>query len=239
MKSPRLSHGRHAARPGHSKKKVWRIITVDDHPLVCAALAALLNAQPDLMVIAEAGDAEAAMKILPDLRPDLLLLDYSLPGRSGIEFIKDVRAFDPQIKIMVLSMHEESHYAERALRAGAVGYIMKGAGSDTILAAVRQVLAGGVYLSAELSSRIIGKLAGPLPRSASSSISQLTDREFEVFLRFGEGRDAADIAQTLRISRKTVDVHRANIKKKLRLASSSALICEAVQWRAAEMTRGR
>jgi DNA-binding NarL/FixJ family response regulator len=236
MKSPKLSQGRNSGRLTRSRTRAWKIIAVDDHPLVCAALATLLNAQPDMTVSAEAGDAEAAMSILARIRPDLILLDYSLPGRSGIEFIKDVRAFDPHVKIMVLSMHDENHYAERALRAGAAGYIMKTVGSDTLLTAIRQVLAGGVYLSPELSSRIIGKLAGPLPNDTKSSVSQLTDREFEVFLRFGDGSDAAEIAQHLRISRKTVDVHRANIKKKLGLSTSSALICEAVQWSAAEMT---
>ena len=215
--------------PGAAKAPA-RVMVVDDHPIVRSGLAQLIDSQPDMQVCAQAADAAEAMGALPRARPDLLMTDFSMPGRAGVEFIKDVWAFDPQLKILVLTMREEEHYAERALRAGASGFIMKNAGSDAILGAIRLVLAGGVFLSPSQSGRMLRGLAGPAPRNHKSIVGRLSDREFEIFRLLGEGRDAREVAELLRLSRKTVDVHRANIKRKLAITSSTALIRTAVQW---------
>lgn len=203
---------------------------VDDHPIVRAALTSLINAQPGLTVCAEAGDPATTISLLGRARPDIVVLDYSIPGRSGTELIKDIIFFEPSIRILVFSMHDEEHYAERVLRAGASGFIMKSAGAEGIITAIRQILAEGVALSSGISARILRNLSRPEPRNHHSPVSQLSDREFEIFLLLGQGHEAGHIASELRISRKTVDVHRANIRRKLSLATTSALIHFASQW---------
>lgn len=221
-----------AAHPPPTGRGPWRVMIVDDHPIVREGLREVVAGQSDMIVCGTAGDPTEAIGLLPRAQPELVLTDFTMPGRGGVEFIKDVWAFDPRIRILVLSMHEESHYAERALRAGASGFIMKSAGSEAILGAMRQVLAGGVFLSPALSSRLLRGLAGPVNRSTSTktAVGQLSDREFEIFRLCGEGLEASEIAERLRLSRKTVDVHRANIKQKLNLQTSTALIRYAVQW---------
>jgi DNA-binding NarL/FixJ family response regulator len=207
-----------------------RLLLVDDHPFMRAGLAGLIDRQPDLSVCAEAGNPVEAFQALEKTKPDLVLTDLTMPGRSGLEFIKDLRAAEPNLAILVISMHDETVHAERALRAGARGYIMKEAGGENLLAAIRTVLRGEVYLSPRMSARVLENLSGARPRGSSSPIEKLSDREFQVFQLIGQGKSTRDIAAQLHLSPKTVDVHRANIKEKLDLTDATALIRHAVRW---------
>jgi DNA-binding NarL/FixJ family response regulator len=216
------------AEPAAPARK--RILLVDDHPFMRAGLGQLIDRQPDMMVCGEAGNPSEAFQQLARTPPDLVLTDLTMPGRSGLEFIKDLRAVHEQVAILVISMHDEGVYAERALRAGARGYIMKEAGGENLLAAIRQVLRGEVYVSPRMSARILNALSAGRPRGSHSPIEQLTDREFEVFQLIGQGKSTRDIAAELRLSPKTVDVHRSHIKEKLALRDVTALIRHAVRW---------
>ncbi|MCX6952814.1 MAG: response regulator transcription factor [Verrucomicrobia bacterium] len=206
------------------------MLLIDDHPFMRAGLAQLINAQPDLVVCDEAGNPAEAFKALSKTKPELVLSDLTMPGRSGLEFIKDLKAAEPNLAVLVVSMHDEAVFAERALRAGARGYIMKEAGGDNLLTAIRQVLQGEVYVSPRMSSRILNNLSARKPRGSTSPIEQLTDREFEVFQLIGQGKSTRDIAEQLHLSSKTVDVHRSHIKEKLELKDATALIRHAVRW---------
>jgi len=207
-----------------------QILLVDDHPLMRAGLAQLIDRQPDIVVCGEAGDPAAAKRELGRSKPDLILTDITMPGRGGFEFIKDLIASRPELLILVVSMHDEAIYAERALRAGARGYVMKEAGGENLLAAIRQVLNGQIYLSARMSARVLENLSDRRPRGSASPIENLTDREFEVFQLVGLGKSTRDIAGQLHLSPKTVDVHRGHIKEKLRLDDATALVRYAVRW---------
>lgn len=207
-----------------------KVLLVDDHPMMRAGLAHLINRQPDLTVAGEAGNPVEAFTLLGKSKVDVLLTDMTMPGRSGLEFIKDVLALHPELPILVVSMHDEMVYAERVLRAGARGYIMKEAGGEKFIAAIRHVLTGQVYASERLALRILGNLSGHRARGEQAPIAQLSDREFEVFQLIGQGRNAREIAGQLHLSTKTVDVHRANIRSKLGLKESSALVPFAVRW---------
>jgi DNA-binding NarL/FixJ family response regulator len=207
-----------------------KILLIDDHPFMRMGLAQLINQQPDMVVGGEAGDpAEAARALDRDL-PDLVLTDITMPGRSGLEFIKDLKATRPELRILVVSMHDELIYAERVLRAGGQGYVMKEAGGEKLLAAIRQVLDGQIYVSPRMSARILESLSGRRPRGSHSPIERLSDREFEVFQMIGQGQSTRDIAHQLHLSPKTVDVHRAHIKEKLGLTDATALVRHAVRW---------
>jgi DNA-binding NarL/FixJ family response regulator len=207
-----------------------RVLIVDDHPFMRAGLAQLIDRQPGLVVSAEAGDPAAAMTELAKGPVDLVLTDISMPGRSGIEFIKDLQATRPELPILVVSMHDELIYAERVLRAGARGYIMKEAGGENLLAAIKRVLDGEVYVSSKMSARILDGLSGRKPRGSQSPIEKLTDREFEVFQLIGQGKSTRDIAKQLHLSSKTVDVHRGHVKEKLGLSDTTSLVRHAVRW---------
>ena len=207
-----------------------RVLLIDDHPFMRAGLAQLINAQPDLEVSCEAGNPAEAFHALSKHKPDLVLSDLTMPGRSGLEFIKDLKATEPNLTVLVVSMHDEAVFAERALRAGARGYIMKEAGGDNLLTAIRQVLRGEVYVSPRMSSRILDNLSARKPRGSNSPIERLTDREFEVFQLIGQGKSTRDIAEQLHLSSKTVDVHRSHLKEKLDLRDATALIRHAVRW---------
>ncbi len=207
-----------------------RLLLVDDHPFMRAGLAQLINRQPDMVVCCEAGNPTEAFQALAKIRPDLVLTDLTMPGRSGLEFIKDLLAADEHLAVLVVSMHDEVVYAERALRAGARGYIMKEAGGENLLAAIRQILRGEVYVSQRMSTRILAGMSGAKPRGSSSPIEKLTDREFEVFQLIGQGKSTRDIATQLNLSTKTVDVHRSHIKEKLELKDVTALVRHAVRW---------
>ncbi len=220
-----------AAQPKSTRR---RLLLVDDHPMMRAGLSQLINKQSDLEVAGEAGSANEAFDLLARSKVDLLLTDMTMPGRSGIEFIKDVLALHPALTILVVSMHDEMMYAERVLRAGARGYIMKEAGGERLLAAIRKVLAGHVYASEKMAAKILAGLADRRPRGSLSPIEKLTDREFEIFQLIGQGKGGREIAQQLHLSPKTVDVHRSHIKEKLALKDATALVLHAVRWLEAE-----
>ena len=207
-----------------------RILLVDDHPMMRAGLAQLINRQADLIVCAEAGSPAETQALLSKAKPDLILTDLTMPGRGGIEFIKDLIALEPEIAILVVSMHDELVYAERCLKAGARGYIMKESGSEKLLVAVRRVLGGQTYVSANLSEQIISNLSSRKPRGSDSPIQSLSDREFEVFQLVGQGKNTRQIAEQLHLSPKTVDVHRTHIREKLQLKDVNALMHYAVRW---------
>ena len=215
------------SRAPNAKKKV---LLVDDHPMMRQGLAQVINNQKDLMVCGEAGDANQAMQRIAALKPDLAVLDISLEGKSGLELIKDIQALHPEVPILIMSMHDESLFAERVLRAGARGYVMKKAGGEAVLKAIRQVLTGKIYVSERMSAQILNTFAGARSAKHRSPIEILTDREFDVFKLIGEGCDTRQVAKRLHISPKTVDVHRQNLREKLKLPGATSLIQHAVRW---------
>lgn len=207
-----------------------KVMVVDDHPFMRAGLTQLIERQPDLEICGEAGNSVDAMRELARCKPDLVLTDLTMPGRGGLELIKDMQAMDALVAVLVVSMHDEAIYAERVLRAGGRGYIMKEAGGENLLAAIRQVLRGEVYVSSKMSARILEIFSGRKPRGSSSPIETLSDREFEVFQLIGQGNSTRNIAERLNLSPKTVDVHRGHIKEKLELKDTTALVRHAVRW---------
>jgi len=192
-------------------------------------LAQLIANEPDLKVLAEADTGGQALDIILSQKVDLVLLDISLPDKNGLEVIKDIHVQKPELPILAVSMHEETVYTERVLRAGARGYIMKQEGGKKLLEAVRQVLSGHIYVSEKMSSQILENFSGRRVES-SSPVERLSDREFEVFQLIGQGRGTRDIAEHLHLSVKTVEVHRANIKQKLNLKTATDLVRHAVRW---------
>ena len=214
-----------ASSPGRK-----RILLVDDHPMTRAGMAQLISKQPDMEVCGEAGNPAEAFSKIPNCHPDLVVTDITMPGRSGIEFIKDVLALHSRMPILVVSMHDELIYAERALRAGARGYLMKEAGGERLLAAIRHVLSGQAYVSERMSAKLIDSLTGRRPRGSNSPIEKLSNREFEIFQLIGQGKSTRDIAKQLHLSSKTVDVHRSHIKEKLELKDATSLVRHAVRW---------
>jgi len=215
--------------PGRNPKK-RKVLLVDDHPMMRQGLAHVVNQQRDLMVCGEAGDADEAMQCIASSKPDLAVLDISLEGKSGLELMKDIQALHPEVPVLVMSMHDESLHAERALRAGARGYVMKKAGAEAVLQAIRQVLSGKVYVSEKMSSQILCSFASVRSGKQPSPIETLTDREFEVFQLMGEGCITREIAERLHISPKTVGAHRQHLKEKLKLPTFTSLIHHAVRW---------
>jgi DNA-binding NarL/FixJ family response regulator len=209
-----------------------RVIIVDDHTLMREGLAQLVNGQPDLTVIAEAPDAATGLQVILEQKPDLVLVDITLPGRNGLELIKDVLAQNPTLPMLVISMHDETIYAERSLKAGAKGFLMKDADRGTLITAIRKVVNGGYYLSERMSAEIFASFAGKGGAKADSAgvVSKLSDREFEVFEHLGHGLGTNQIAERLGISPKTIEVHRARIREKLELANGAALVRYAVRW---------
>lgn len=232
IKTPNQPRSKKRARPAATAAKPARkrILLVDDHPLARAGIAGFINCQPDMQMCCEAGSARQALESLANSKPDLLITDLTMPGRSGIEFIKDVLALHPDLPILVVSMHDESVYAERALRAGARGYIGKEAGGEKLVTAIRRVLEGHVYASEALSARLLETVTGRRPRGSTSPIETLSDREFEVYQLIGQGKSTKEIAEQLSLSPKTVDVHRGHIKEKLHLQDAIALVRHAVRW---------
>jgi DNA-binding NarL/FixJ family response regulator len=207
-----------------------RILIVDDHPMMRQGLAQLINNESDLTVCCEAENAHQALDAVNSNPPDLVLADITLPDKNGLELIKDIHVMQPALAVLVISMHDESLYAERVLRAGGRGYIMKQEGGKKLMEAIRQVLNGQIYVSEKMSARILELFSGRRPDSAQSPVENLTDREFEVFQLIGQGKGTRQIADKLHLSVKTVEVHRVNIKAKLKLESASELIRFAVRW---------
>jgi DNA-binding NarL/FixJ family response regulator len=216
--------------PTKTKNTPKRILIVDDHPMMRTGLAQLIDNEPDLKVCAEADTAGQAINLVSKQKFDLALLDISLPDKNGLELIKDVRALRPEMPVLVVSMHDEMIYAERVLRAGGRGYIMKQEGGEKFLRAIRQVLAGQVFVSEKMSARILEAFSGRQSENSGSPVGKLSDREFEVFQLIGQGIGTRAIAEQLHLSVKTVEVHRANIKEKLALKTATELVRHAVRW---------
>ena len=207
-----------------------RLLLIDDHPIMRHGLAQLIRAESDLDVCGEAGTAAEGMRIIPECKPDLVVVDLTLPDKHGLEFIKDMQAMFPETLLLVLSMHDESLYAERVLRAGARGYVMKETAADTLIQAARRVLEGGIYLSEKMSNQMLLSLSGQRKQNAISPLEKLTDRELEVLQLIGQGKGTRFIADQLNISVRTVDAHRAHLKDKLQLPDGNALVRYAVRW---------
>jgi DNA-binding NarL/FixJ family response regulator len=207
-----------------------RIFLVDDHPLVREWLTTLINQQPDLTVVGEAENGPQAIEAMLRLKPDVAIIDISLKDSSGLELIKHLKQTLPSIAVLVLSMDEEPHYAERALRAGARGYIVKRESTRKVILAIRQVLAGQAYMSGEIATALASQYVTGKGGLKESPVEQLSDRELEVFELLGQGRGTRQIGEMLRVSVKTVQAYCARIKEKLNLSSATELLREAVRW---------
>lgn len=212
------------------KSKVRKVAIVDDHTLMREALARLVGELDGFSCCWTAGDAAEALAQVEADRPDLLITDMTLPGRNGLELIKDALALAGGLPILVVSMHDETLYAQRILKAGARGYIMKDASTPSLLEAIRKVADGGIWVSPSMSNQIIQAFSGQGNGGKVEGVHRLTDREFEIFQLIGEGRSKASLAKSLNISPKTVDVHRAHIREKLELEDSAAVLSYAVRW---------
>ncbi|HEV3392197.1 MAG TPA: response regulator transcription factor [Chthoniobacterales bacterium] len=211
----------------HNKK---RVLLVDDHPVLRKGLVRLIDSKNGFVVCGEAGSATEAMALMHELKPHLVIVDIGLPGASGIELTKTIRAQFPNIPVLILSMHEEALYASRALRAGAVGYIVKQDAIDNIATALQQTLQGQRYLSPSIAKQFQADGSQDQPQSSHDLIASLTDRELEIFQLIGKGRDVREMAQALNVSPKTVETHRTNIKEKLKLKNSREVARIALQW---------
>jgi DNA-binding NarL/FixJ family response regulator len=213
--------------------KKSQIVIVDDHPIVRQGLAEMINQEPDLAVCGTAEDVHRGLDTIERLKPDLVIVDVSLKGSNGIELLKNIKIRFPRMLVLVLSMHDESLYAVRALRAGAAGYIMKQEATDRVLTAVRRVLTGEIYLSEKMERKMMHQLVGGRSARTGSPIEDLSDRELEVFGLIGQGHGTRQIAEELHLSIKTVESHRAHIKEKLNLRNATELVQHAIQWREA------
>ena len=207
-----------------------RILIVDDHVIVRQGIAQLVNRELDLDVCAEAGDADSAIAVLRDTQVDLAIVDISLPGTSGIELVKLMREAQPQLPVLVMSMHDEALYSDRAFRAGAKGYVMKQEATEKLLAAIRKILNGGVYVSDRMQTVMVQRFLNSGVDETVSFIDNLTDREFEILRMIGQGLTVAEIADKLGRSAKTVEAHRANLREKLGLKRAAELARFATQW---------
>ncbi len=207
-----------------------RILVVDDHPIVREGLALLINREADLLVCGEADDAMGAMHVVASAKPDVLIVDLSLNGPDGLDLLKNIRIKHPGLPVLILSMHDELIYAERALRAGANGYIMKQVATEKVLVAVRRILSGEVYVSDRVANRMLKRYFTGSGAGKNSAIADLSDRELEVFRLIGEGHGTRQIAVELHLSIKTVESYQAHIKDKLSLRSARELMQHAIQW---------
>jgi len=201
----------------------FKIFIVDDHPIVREGLAGLINKEADMRVCGEADDAAPAMKQIAQVHPDAVIVDISLKSSDGIELTKDIQYSYPQLPVLVLSMYEESYYAERALKAGAMGYVMKREARKELIAAIRKILDGQFYFSAKCSSAMLGKLRRPGSASGNSAVDTLSDRELQVFRRMGQGDGTKEIAEKLCLSISTIETYYAHIKRKLDMKNNRQL----------------
>lgn len=209
-----------------AKKKIY---IVDDHPLMRKGMAMTLDNSVEFTVCGQSESAEEALSEIPKLKPDACVVDISLPGMNGIELVKNLLAQLPELKILVVSRHDEELYAERAIRAGAKGYVMKLEAGDVLVTAVRQIMNGGIYLSDKIGSQLIMKIASG-QSAGDNPLEILSDRELEVFELTGKGESTKEIAQRLHVSVKTIDTYRARIKEKMHLNTANELMRRAVQW---------
>jgi len=213
-----------------TKQNKSKVFIVDDHPIVREGLVALIDQENNLKVCGQADDAYDALKSIDKLKPDVVIVDISLKGSNGIELTKSIRAQYPTLPVIVFSFHDESLYAERALRAGASAYLTKEAESEKILKAIRTVLNGELYVSDELSKKLLHKIIGDKTGKTIAPIDNFSDREFEVFRLIGQGYRAAETAKQLHLSSKTIETYRERIKRKLGLGDSSELLRYAIKW---------
>lgn len=209
------------------------VLIVDDHPIVRQGLALLINREPDVAVCGDAEEAASALRRIEELNPDIVIVDISLNGPDGLDLLKSIRIRYPSLPVLILSMLDESLYVERALHAGANGYIMKQEATERVLVAIRRILAGEIYVSDRMANRLLHRFAGGNPSGERPTIADLTDRELEVFRLIGEGRGTRQIADALHISVKTVESYQAHIKDKLALKNARELVQRAVQWKVA------
>lgn len=209
---------------------VKKVLLVDDHPIMRHGLAQLVRMEEGLEVCGEAGSAREGLAAIEELKPDLAIVDLTLPDKNGLELVKDICAMCPGTQILVLSMHDEALYAERALRAGARGYLMKEIAAESLIPAIRKVLGGGIFVSETVATRMMEQATGGRGRQGVAGIESLTDRELEVLAMIGAGRATKNIAAQMGISTRTVEAHRAHIKEKLGLTDAGALVRYAVQW---------
>jgi DNA-binding NarL/FixJ family response regulator len=215
--------------PSETVVRKNRVFIVDDHPLVREGLSNLINGQDDLIVCGEAKDSAQAINGVAKARPDVVLIDISLENESGLELVKQLGSQFPQVALIILSMHDEALYAERALRAGARGYVMKHETSKSVLASIRQVLAGGVYVSGKIVKRMALRLASSRGALARSPVERLSDRELEIFRLLGQGRTTSQIAGDLNLSLKTVQAYCARAKEKFGVTSLTELLRAAIR----------
>ena len=213
-----------------TKSNAKKILLVDDHPVLRKGLVRLIDAKEEFVVCGEASTAAEAMALIRELGPHLVVVDIGLPGTSGIELTKTIRAEFPKLPVLILSMHEEALYATRALRAGATGYIVKQDAIDNIAAALREGLNGRQYLSPVIAAQFHHNGPDALSHPPDDPVALLTDREFEIFELIGKGHEVREISQALGVSPKTVETHRTNIKEKLKLKNSRQVTRLAVQW---------
>jgi DNA-binding NarL/FixJ family response regulator len=207
-----------------------RVFLVDDHPMVRERLAQLIDQQPDLLVCGEASDAAEALQAITNEEPDIAIVDLTLKSSNGLELVKNLKAHGSKTPVLVLSMHDESLYAERVLRAGAMGYVSKQESTRTILAAIRRVIEGGVHVSPALAGVLVKRMIGGLHEKDTSPVARLADRELEVFQLIGRGLTTRKIAENLNLSVKTVESYRSRIKEKLQIDDGVQLLQRAVQW---------
>lgn len=208
-----------------------KVFIVDDHPIVREGLAQLINREPDLAVCGEAAEMQGALQRIPELTPDILIVDISLNGPDGLDLVKSIHSQDPSLPVLILSMHDESIYAERALRAGAKGYIMKGEATEKVLIALRRILNREIYVSPRIANRMLQYFVNGGPnRLKGASVDDLSDRELQVLRRIGSGDTTRQIAERLHLSVKTVESYQAHLKEKLSLRNSRELVQYAVEW---------
>jgi DNA-binding NarL/FixJ family response regulator len=213
-----------------TKRSVRRVLIVDDHPIVRQGLRRVMENEEDLMVCGEAESVRDARAAVKELNPDVMVADVSLKQGDGIELVRDVRAHHPHLPILVLSMHDETIYAERMLAAGANGYIMKQAASEQFLVAIRRVIDGGIYVSESIGNKMIQKFAAGGAYLSANPIDRLSNRELQILHMIGKGMSTRETAQSLNLSIKTVESHRQRIKRKLNLSTGTQLVQYAVNW---------
>lgn len=213
-----------------SNPNAKRVLLVDDHPVLRKGLVRLIDSKDGFSVCGEASTATEGMMMIREINPDLVIVDIGLPGTSGIELTKTIRAEFPKLPVLVLSMHEEALYATRALRAGAMGYIVKQDAIDNIAVALQEALAGRRYLSPVIADQLKDRGSESDAANDDDPITRLTDRELEIFELIGKGREVKEISEALGVSPKTVETHRTNIKEKLKLKNARQVARMAVQW---------
>ena len=211
-------------------KHKTNILIVDDHPIARQGLAQLINQEPDLHVCADVENAAQALMAIQSNKPSLAIVDISLKESSGLELVKDIKAQFRGLPTLVFSMHDESLFAERALEAGSLGYVMKQEPTEVIMVAIRRVLDGDIFLSERMTSQLLKKTKGFHGEAVQSPVNALSDRQFEIFNLYGQGKRTREIAELLHLSNKTIEAHRANMMKKLNLKSSFELVRYACQW---------